>query len=812
MQKYDAITPANICNYGTQYAAKEQYTVKDMYNCSNEVFFKIIVPNYNNMPYIKKCLDSVLNQTFQDFKIIVVDDLSTDKSDKFCEMYARQHKDKICYRQLDVKGYAGTARNVGLDYPIECRFILFIDSDDWLYNDNVLQDLHDAILSSNKDVKLVKMPMYHFYGENNKKNYIHSFNNQLTSEYAFYRGCGPGRTCISSDLAKCKFKEKRRIANDVIWSMKCIDSINECNLLKIDFPVQTYNCTSITSGTNTIKKDKKSKEYIESMSLFVQDLKNEKFNTTVVKNIQKNLINHWSKKFNNSLTSVTYDDSKKNSLIDASICFDARYLSSSSPNLIHVLVVNFGDTTNFTKQVICDLIAQNAKFDLTIIDNNSEKLELNLKYYQLLQQFWKRNDCSLHIIGLNKNIPLNHLWNYFVENTSNQWLCFLNNDVCIPYNFISDNIAVISKEKNAGIISHATNNLQFKATDILDYKIYDKTSNNFLHRQGWDFTIRRDLYTKIPEEFTTFVGDNIQFNGVYSMQQDVIFLYSSPIIHWCSRSSQKNLQYYREIFQKEKSLFRTNKKYQPYGNENFYDFDHSLSQQIPNNIDQLKKNVYTDNNKKIIVSMTTWKKRIFNIPIVLRSILKQTKLPDKIVINLAKDEFANLDDIPSPVKEFIENHLIELNIVDENTKVYKKIIPTMLKYKNDLVLSIDDDFIYPPNMINDFYETYKLYPNQPISGNRITKFGMACHCGCASLVQYKFYAPFIENYLNYYEHCPSSDLFFTIVAEKNGYTYARTKNEYFNNMEPIPDYKSIKYSKNSLEMIEDTYNWLSKAI
>ena len=109
--------------------------------------------------------------------------------------------------------------------------------------------------------------------------------------------------------------------------------------------------------------------------------------------------------------------------------------------------------------------------------------------------------------------------------------------------------------------------------------------------------------------------------------------------------------------------------------------------------------------------MTTWKKRIFNIPIVLRSILKQTKLPDKIVINLAKDEFANLDDIPSPVKEFIENHLIELNIVDENTKVYKKIIPTMLKYKNDLVLSIDDDFIYPPNMINDFYETYKLYPN-----------------------------------------------------------------------------------------------------
>ena len=84
-------------------------------NINENVFFKIIVPNYNNMPYIKKCLDSIINQTFQDFKIIIVDDLSTDESDKFCQMYAKKHSKKIIYHQLSKKGYAGACRNWAID-------------------------------------------------------------------------------------------------------------------------------------------------------------------------------------------------------------------------------------------------------------------------------------------------------------------------------------------------------------------------------------------------------------------------------------------------------------------------------------------------------------------------------------------------------------------------------------------------------------------------------------------------------------------------------------------------------------------------
>jgi glycosyltransferase involved in cell wall biosynthesis len=130
-----------------------------------KVFFKIIIPNYNNMPYIKKCLDSILEQTFQDFKIIIVDDLSTDLSDKFCEMYARKYPDKIVFIKATKKIYAGGCRNIGLDYNIKSEYTYLIDSDDWLYNNDVLYRLNKIIIENNFP-KLIRSPIHHYSSKN----------------------------------------------------------------------------------------------------------------------------------------------------------------------------------------------------------------------------------------------------------------------------------------------------------------------------------------------------------------------------------------------------------------------------------------------------------------------------------------------------------------------------------------------------------------------------------------------------------------------------------------------------------------------
>ena len=93
------------------------------------------------------------------------------------------------------------------------------------------------------------------------------------------------------------------------------------------------------------------------------------------------------------------------------------------------------------------------------------------------------------------------------------------------------------------------------------------------------------------------------------MSKDVAFLYSSPIIHYCSTSRKKNAEHFCNLLNKERQLFLSDDKYKKYGNANTYDVDKSLSLMRPENIDLLTRNVYGNKNN-IIVSMTTCNKRI----------------------------------------------------------------------------------------------------------------------------------------------------------------------------------------------------------
>lgn len=181
--------------------------------------------------------------------------------------------------------------------------------------------------------------------------------------------------------------------------------------------------------------------------------------------------------------------------------------------------------------------------------------------------------------------------------------------------------------------------------------------------------------------------------------------------------------------------------------------------------------------EEIIVSMTTWKPRMHNIPIVLDTIYAQTVQPDKIVINLAYDEI-----VPENIQEYIESHQIEVNFVP-NTKVYKKFLPTLLKYPEACVINIDDDCIFPPNMIEDFMVMHKKYPQFPISGNKVVLFGLQCHCGNASLTKYEHFGDNLKAIdEDLMQNCTSSDIVYTYLAAKNNHPYICSEGTYFDNV------------------------------
>ncbi|HCT9607821.1 TPA: glycosyltransferase family 2 protein, partial [Enterococcus faecalis] len=113
----------------------------------------VVIPVYNVEKYVEKCLDSVINQTYQNLEIIIVNDGSTDNSLSVCQ------KKKLSDSRIKLinkeNGGLSSARNAG----IECaqgEFICFIDSDDWIELDYI-EVLLNGMENTNVDISVIQM-------------------------------------------------------------------------------------------------------------------------------------------------------------------------------------------------------------------------------------------------------------------------------------------------------------------------------------------------------------------------------------------------------------------------------------------------------------------------------------------------------------------------------------------------------------------------------------------------------------------------------------------------------------------------------
>lgn len=110
----------------------------------------VIVPVYNVEKYIKRCVESILNQTFKDYELILIDDGSTDQSGKICDQFVTKYTNVRCYHKRN--GGLSDARNYGIEKS-KSEYITFIDSDDYV-SSQYLECLYKACVSTNSKISV----------------------------------------------------------------------------------------------------------------------------------------------------------------------------------------------------------------------------------------------------------------------------------------------------------------------------------------------------------------------------------------------------------------------------------------------------------------------------------------------------------------------------------------------------------------------------------------------------------------------------------------------------------------------------------
>ncbi len=130
----------------------------------------IVIPVYNVEKYLEECVDSVINQSYANLEIILVDDGATDSSGRMCDEYATvDPRIRVIHRQ---NGGLSAARNTGLDVATG-EYIYFLDSDDYIEKDTV-SSLVEMCDSENADVVFFDASVFYTDCEPDEKMYSYS--------------------------------------------------------------------------------------------------------------------------------------------------------------------------------------------------------------------------------------------------------------------------------------------------------------------------------------------------------------------------------------------------------------------------------------------------------------------------------------------------------------------------------------------------------------------------------------------------------------------------------------------------------------
>ena len=203
----------------------------------------VIIPVYNTGKYLEKCISSVLNQTYSNLEVILIDDGSTDNSLKICNDCALKDS-RILVLSHNNKGVSYT-RNRGLD-SMTGDYVTFVDSDDWIEKDYV-EKLIMPIIKYNVQISSCN---YDETNDNVTFKNRHMFSEgivlydralDMLSEYyigSVYAKLYSKESLIRSDGSKIRFNERLSICEDQLFWVEAV--INAKKIYIMDLPLYHY--------------------------------------------------------------------------------------------------------------------------------------------------------------------------------------------------------------------------------------------------------------------------------------------------------------------------------------------------------------------------------------------------------------------------------------------------------------------------------------------------------------------------------------------------------------------------------------------
>ena len=194
----------------------------------------VIVPIYNVEKYLDKCVKSIIEQTYKNLEIILVDDGSTDGSVSICDEWAKRDKRIIVIHKTN--GGLSDARNAGLKVA-RGKFVGFVDSDDYIFN-TMYEKLYQKTVETNADMTLCGIIHEYEDGSTQVLNEVNLKNVNSENILEFYTKAGKktvGNEIITENImgSVCRVLYKKSFINNKFfeYGMFCEDLVFNSSLI-----------------------------------------------------------------------------------------------------------------------------------------------------------------------------------------------------------------------------------------------------------------------------------------------------------------------------------------------------------------------------------------------------------------------------------------------------------------------------------------------------------------------------------------------------------------------------------------------------